>query len=260
MRPRHPLTARKKKNQSHQATVAQKVRWRRIAMLGFILMGLVASYQFVPPAVAGWTTIHHVSISGAKFLKRGTILSLLDLPSESSLLTINTAALAKRIEAHPRIASASIGRALPHTLTVVIREREPVAAVRHAGGQLFVDQEGVVLSIAPDDELPKLSSLSGLSAIKLLEGDPTTREQVRFGVTVIHLLQKQFNGPIRLEFRGSSEVVAGTKDVKFLVSQDVRRAWQQYLVLEPTIQAELPTQPYEIDLRYSDKVIVRQRG
>ena len=242
-----------------KASLARKVWWRRMGWLGVILLGVGVGYHLVPHALAKWTTIQHVSISGVKYMKRGEILSLLDLLPESSLSTIDPTRLEQRIEMHPRIAAASVGRALPHTLAVVIQEREPAAAFQHAGGQLFLDQEGVVLSIAPDDEVPELPIFSGLSAIKLLEGDPTTREQARFGVTVAKLLQEQFAETFHLDFREPSEIVAMTKNMAFLVNQDIHQAWKQYLALEPTIQAGLPTEPYEIDLRYSDKVIVRQR-
>jgi len=255
MRRRHLL----KSNQSSRAAVDRKAWWRRMVVFGVMLSVGFASYHLVPRAMAGWITIQHVSISGVKFMKRGEILSLLVLPPESSLWTIDPIALQQRIEAHPRIASVSVGRALPHTLAVVIREREPAAAFQHAGGQLLVDRDGVVLSIAPDDDTSGLPMFSGLSAIRLLEGEPTTRDRARWGVTVARLLRERFLGPFHIDLRDPNEIVAVTEDVTFRVNQDMQQAWQQYLALESTIQAGLPTGPYEIDLRYSDRVIVRQR-
>ncbi len=227
--------------------------------VGVLLTAGFASYYLMPQAMAGWTTIQHVSISGVKLMKRGEILSLLALSPESSLWTVDSIVLQQRLTAHPRIASVSVGRALPHTLTLVIHERVPAAAFQHAGGQLFVDEEGVVLAIAPDDHIPGLPMFSGLSAIRLLEGELTTRERARLGVIVAGLLRERFAGQIRIDLGNPNEIIAVTGDVTFRVNQDIQQAWQQYLALEPTIQTGLPTAPYEIDLRYSDKVIVRQR-
>ena len=255
MRRRHSL----KSNQSSRAAVDRKAWWRRMVMFGVMLSVGLASYHLVPQAIAGWTSIQHVSISGVKFMKRGEILSLLALPPESSLWTIDPIALQQRLVAHPRIASVSVGRALPHTLAVVIHEREPAAAFQHAGGQLFVDQDGVVLSIAPDDGISGLPMFSGLSAIRLLEGEPTTRDRARLGVTVARLIAERFLGPLHIDLRDPNEIVAVTEDVTFRVNQDIQQAWPQYLALESTIQAGLLTEPYEIELRYSDRVIVRQR-
>ncbi len=259
MRRRHSRIQRRKGNQSSRAIVARGAWWRRLALFGIMLAGVFASYHLVPQAMAGWTTIQHVSISGVKWMKRGEILSLLDLPQESSLWTIDPRALKRRLEAHPRIASASVGRALPHTLAVVIQEREPAAACRHAGGQLFVDQDGVVLSLAPEADTSGLPVFSGLSAIRLLEGEPSTRERARLGVTAARLLRERFAGPLHMDFRNPNEIVAVTESVTFRVNRDIQQAWPQYLALESTIHAGRPMEPYEIDLRYADRVIVRQR-
>lgn len=256
MRRRHSL----KGNQSSRAAVDQRDWRRRMVLIGVMFMAVCASLYVMPQAIAGWTTIQHVSISGVKLMKRGEILSLLALPPESSLWTVDSAMLEQRLTVHPRIASVSVGRALPHTLAVVIQEREPVAAFQHAGGQLFVDEEGVVLSIAPDDHIPGLPMFSGLSAIRLLEGDLSTQERVQLGVKVVRFLREKFRGQFHIDLSDSSEIVVVTGDVTFRVNQDIQQAWQQYLALESTIQTGLPTAPYEIDLRYSDKVIVRQRG
>lgn len=257
---RPSLTSRRKKNQSVRAASANVAWYRRATMLGIMAMAGVASYYVFPPVIAGWTTIQHVSISGVKLMKRGEILSLLALSPEESLWAIHPRTLEARLEAHPRIASASVGRALPHTLAVVIGEREPVAAFQHAGGQLFVDQEGVVLSIASGDATPGLPVFSGLSAISLLEGDPSTRERARLGVTIATFLRERFLGPLHIELGDPNEIVAETENVKFHVNQNIQQTWPQYLALESTIHARSFMEPYDIDLRYSDKVIVRQRG
>ena len=220
----------------------------------------VVGFQFSTKALAEWTSIQHVSISGVKLMKRGEILALLALPTESSLWTIDTATLQQRLELHPRIASASVGRALLHTLAVVINERVPAANFHHAGGQLFVDQDGVVLAIAPEDVMLGLPTFSGLSAIRLLEGDTATRDQTRLGVEIVKLLRERSHSQVHIHFRDSNKTVAVVDNVTYWFNQHVRKAWEQYLTLEPTILAGLTAEPYEIDLRYSDKVIVRQRG
>lgn len=260
MRRRNLRNLGSRENQSSRAVSARRRWWRRMVLVGILLVAGSVSYHLFPQALAGWTTIHHVSISGVKLMKRGEILSLLNLPPESSLWNINPVDLQERLQAHPRISSASVGRALPHTLAVVIREREPVAAFQHAGGQLYLDQDGVVLSIASDEDTSRLPVFSGLSAIRVLEGEPSTRDRARLGVTVAKHLRERFEGQVHIDFRDPDEVVATTEDAAFRVNQDFKHAWDHYLALESTIHASLPTEPYEIDLRYADKVIVRQRG
>lgn len=259
MNHRHSLTLRRKKNQSIRAASAKVAWYRRATLLGLMAMAVIASYYVVPQVVAGWVTIQHVSISGVKLMKRAEILSLLALPSEESLWTIDPDTLVERLEAHPRIASASVGRALPHTLAVVIGEREPAAAFQHAGGQLFVDQEGVVLSIAPEDDTSGLPVFSGLSAIRLLEGESSTRDRAQLGVTIAKFLRDRFLGPLHIDLGDPNEIVVETEDVKFHMNHNIQQTWPQYLALESAIHARSFMEPYDIDLRYSDKVIIRQR-
>jgi len=108
-------------------------RWLLRGVLSGLLVALcLVGYEWVPSAVAGLMTVQHVSITGATRLDRRDILALLDLPGASSLLWLDRAQLARQVEAHPWVASASVGRALPHTLSVVVVERQPAAWVRHA--------------------------------------------------------------------------------------------------------------------------------
>ena len=254
-----PMT-RSQSIQSRRRGLARKAwRWRMV-WFGFIVVAGGVSYDFAPHVFATWTTIQHVSIAGVKEMKRRDIFSLLALPPESSLWTINPTALQQRLEAHPQIASASVGRALFHTLTLVIQEREPAAVFQHAGGQFLLDQDGAVLSIATEEAISGLPTFSGLAVIQLLEGDPSTRDRARLGVMAAGFLRERFTNPLHIDFRAPNEIIAMTEDVIFLVNQNIQQAWQQYLSVESTINAGLPSAPYEIDLRYTDKVIVRQRG
>ena len=138
--------------------------WPRVIQGG--LLGILATlglmgYQWIPSAVAGLLSIERVSISGTDRLDRRVVLSLLDLPDDRSLLSVDLSRLEQKVEAHPAVASASVGRVLPDTLTVIVVERKPAALFQHAGGTLFLDKEGVVLSLAPDRRAGTLPELMG---------------------------------------------------------------------------------------------------
>jgi cell division protein FtsQ len=63
----------------------------------------------------------------------------------ASILWVDTAAAEARLEADPRVARATVGRALPWTLTIDVEERSPVAVVRTPAGDLLVAGDGTVL-------------------------------------------------------------------------------------------------------------------
>lgn len=223
------------------------------------ILGLVG-YQWLPSAVAGWTSIQHVSISGVDRVDRREILSLLELPEHGSLLSLDLATLEKKVTAHPWVSSASVGRALPHTLAVVVVERKPAAVVQHVGGDLFVDDKGAVLSIASDGPTGRLPSLVGLSAVKLLGGDPASQDRVRKGISFAEHLQRRFGTPVTVDVSDSRFITGKVDAFVFLVNEDFLPTWQRYLKLEPSIRERLQHDPHDVDLRFAGKVIVRKKG
>jgi len=227
-----------------------------IMLVGLVLVGFV-TYQQVPSALAGLITIQQVTVSGLDHVLRREISTLLALPPDATLLSVDGDELQRRVEVHPWVAEATVGRLLPHTLTVVVRERQPAALFKHAGGRLVLDKEGIVLSIASDDAFPHLPVLSGINVVPLLEGNPAQRDRMRKGIQAAQLVGEHVESGIRvvLDHPQYVEVMAGK--VIFQFSQDLDASWQRYVTLKPRIQARLPGSRQEIDLRFAGKVIVR---
>ncbi|MYA28057.1 MAG: FtsQ-type POTRA domain-containing protein, partial [Nitrospira sp. SB0666_bin_27] len=154
----------RRENRSRRQASSRR-RWTRMirgGLLGILVILGMLGYQWLPSAVAGLLSIQRVSISGTERLDRRVVLSLLDLPDDRSLLSVDLSSLEQKVEAHPAVASASVGRVLPHTLTVIVVERKPAALFQHAGGTLFLDKEGVVLSLAPHRPAGPMPQLMGL--------------------------------------------------------------------------------------------------
>ena len=237
--------------------------WTRVIQGG--LLGILATfgmmgYQWIPSAVAGLLSIERVSITGTDRLDRRVVLSLLDLPDDRSLLSVDLSRLEQKVEAHPAVASASVGRVLPDTLTVIVVERKPAALFQHAGGTLFLDKEGVVLSLAPDRPAGMLPELVGLSAVKILGGDPAIQAQARQGLRFAEHLQRHVGPAVSVDL-SDTRFMAGTTDgLVFQVKNEFEDMWQPYLEVEPSLRERFRQGPYEIDLRFAGKVIVRKKG
>ena len=233
-------------------------RWVFVSAMvgGLVLIGLVV-YQQVPSALAGLITIQRVTVSGLDQVPHREILSLLALPPNSTLLSVDGDELERRVEAHPRIAGATVGRLLPHTLTIVVAERQPAALFKHAGGEFVLDKDGVVLSIASSKAFPHLPVLSGLNVAKLLEGNLAQGERIRDGILAAQLVREHFASNLRVVLDHPQYVEVVADKVVFQFSRDLEASWQRYVTLQPTIQTGLSGKRQEIDLRYAGKVIVR---
>ncbi len=251
------------KNQSLRQIPSSRRRWRwivQVGLFGILVTLCVMGYQWLPSAVAGLMTIQRVSISGTDRIDRQVILSLLDLPKDRSLLSVDLLGLGKKVEVHPWVASASVGRALPHTLTVIVVERKPAALFQHAGGKLFLDKEGVVLALAPDRSVRTLPKLVGLSVVKFLEGDHAIQDRARRGLHFAEHLQRHVGRAVTVDLSDARFMVGKTDRLIFWVKNEFQHMWQQYLNLEPSLQGRLHQGPHEIDLRFAGKVIVRKKG
>ncbi len=254
---------RRGRNRSRRPMSAWPV-WRRGLLRG-VLSGLLLAlclvgYEWVPSAMAGLTTVRHVSIAGIARLDRQDILALLNLPAESSLLGLDRSRLEQQVEAHPWVASASVGRALPHTLSVIVVERTPAALVRHADGAWVVDGEGVVLTSASGPPTGYLPTFVGLAGAKLLKGDPTTQDRVRKALDFAECLRRRFGRAVTVDLGDARFLSGHTDTLVFLVKDEFRHAWQQYLNLESSLPEGVHQRPHEIDLRFVGKLIVRQKG
>ncbi len=229
-------------------------------MLAVLPVVAFISYHLVSPALAELTVIQHVSIAGIEHIERRDVLSLLDLSSESTLMSLDLTTLEERLESHPWIASASVGRALPNALAVVITERRPAALFKHAGGQFFLDDHGVVVSIASEESAARFPILVGLPAIKLLEGDRATQVRAEMGVALAKHLQARFGHDFSIDLSDPRNMVAAVEQLRLYLNHDFAQGWQQFLDLESTMQESFPPERADIDLRYAGKVIIRQRG
>lgn len=229
-------------------------------LVGILVILGMLGYQWLPLAVAGLLSIKRVSISGTERLDRRVVLSLLDLPDDRSLLSVDFSSLERKVEAHPAVASASVGRVLPHTLTVIVVERKPAALFQHAGGTLFLDKEGVALSLASERSARTLPELTGLSAVKILGGDLKIQAQARKGLRFAKHLQGHVGSAVSVDLSDPRFMVGKTDGLVFRVNNDFQNMWHPYLELEPALRERFRQGSHEIDLRFTGKVIVRKEG
>ncbi|MCD2196457.1 FtsQ-type POTRA domain-containing protein [Actinomycetospora endophytica] len=100
------------------------------------------------------------------------------VPPGTSLIWLDTSELDGQVQTIPRVATVDVRRSLPHTVTVTVTEREPVAAVPMGAGVALVDGTGFAYRTmpAPPPGVPRLVLGLGVAASP---SDPTTVAAVR---------------------------------------------------------------------------------
>lgn len=90
--------------------------------------------------------VHHVGISGEQIVSATDIRKAADVSMNAPLIEADLGKIRARVEAIPAVATASVSRAWPQTVSITVTERVPVAVVSAGQGLQDIDATGVVFS------------------------------------------------------------------------------------------------------------------
>ncbi|MDO8547363.1 MAG: FtsQ-type POTRA domain-containing protein [Nitrospirales bacterium] len=253
-----------------KSLLAGVVLW--LALLALVGAGGWYGWRQAGPDVLAWADqffeIKVVEITRTERISRGDVLAMLDLEPGRGLLLIDLVQAQRSLETHPWIRRAVVRRVFPDTLAVELDEREPVAVLKTGTGgrEFLLDRDGTLISEGvpvADEGLPILTGVEYADAI-LGTGDTAAR--VRSGIALAGLLDRSGVGRTEVDLRRPDDMVAyysglrlrfgdgdfGDKVDRYRqVSDRVRDRW--------VAQAKaMPASRVEVDLRFQDKVIVRE--
>jgi cell division protein FtsQ len=121
-----------------------RTRWRAafFALAGIAIVG-----------GAGWAllgnrvfVVRSVTVTGTHLLAPAQVIAAADVSLGTPLLSVDTGAVTRRVEAIGDVASATVTEDWPDHLAITVTERVPAVAVRMADGEYdLVDPTGVVV-------------------------------------------------------------------------------------------------------------------
>jgi len=162
--------------------------------------------------------VQGVQVEGLAALPETDIVAGAAVPIGAPLASIDTADVAARVARLPAVATATVTRSWPHTVTVTVVERVPVATATTPAGVELVDVAGVVYPGTPPPGLPRL--LFGAVG----PNDPTTRSALAALATLPPPIRSQVltvdatvagsgvPGQVTLGLTDNRKVVWGTED------------------------------------------------
>ncbi|QKV95482.1 FtsQ-type POTRA domain-containing protein [Streptomyces sp. NA02950] len=93
---------------------------------------------------SSWLRAERVTVTGTHVLTSGEIRAAADVPLDTPLVTLDTAAIEERLRDRlPRIAKVRVSRSWPHTVSLDVTERKAEAIVEEGGKFREVDAHGV---------------------------------------------------------------------------------------------------------------------
>ena len=152
-----------------------------------------------------------------------------------------------------------------HELRITILERKPAAVGRTASGQWVLDDEGVALARIAEEDNAALPLLTGLDAKLLSQGDKRLRQSVHDAIELAKAMAHSMDGRVEIDVGNPAGPVASAKGVRFqFAAEALLDQWDRYTKVKAA--SRMPAgeakrrEGTEVDLRYDNRVIVRERG
>jgi cell division protein FtsQ len=247
------------------------LRSRRALRVGKWVIGLAAlawGLTFVAggmgPIFQQWLEIREVEVEGIHHVTKPEVLERLVLKPGMGLHQVNTAFLAERVQTHAWVKEATVERRPLHLLHVTVLERTPAAIIRVGVDHWLSDESGYLLAKLGKQDDQALPLLTGLEAQSLQRGEARTRNAVQSGVVLAKLIATTLDGRVEVNLTNVSNVVASANGVRFQFGNDsLVDQWERFLKVKPSFKTassdDRNREVSEIDLRYDNRVIVRER-
>lgn len=246
-------------------------RGRRALRVGQWIVGLAALVwggaivtREMGPVLQEWLEIREVEVEGVHHVAKSEILERLVLKAGVGLHQVSTTFLAERVRAHAWIKEATVERRTPHLLHVTVVERTPAAIIRTGGDHWLSDEDGYLLAKLGKEDDQTLPLLIGLEPQSLQRGEAGVHNAVQSGVVLAKLIANTLNGRVEVDLTNFSNVVASASGVRFQFGNDsLVDQWERFRKVNPSFKTDLVDDRKrtvsEIDLRYDNRVIVRER-
>jgi cell division protein FtsQ len=246
-------------------------RCRRALLVGKWIVGLVALAwgltmvtREMGPVLQGWLEIRGVEVEGIHHVTKQEVLERLVLKPGMGLHQVSTAFLAERVRTHAWIKEATVERRPLHLLHVTVLERTPAAIIRTGADHWLSDESGYLLAKLGRQDDQTLPLLIGLDPQPLQHGEAGVRNAVQSGVVLAKLIANTLGGRIEIDLTNPSNVVASANGVRFQFGDDsLVDQWERFRNVKPSFKTASDygrkRTVSEIDLRYDNRVIVRER-
>ena len=254
--------ARRERLLSRRRRVWRMGRW--IVGLAALALGVTLVTREMGPALQGWLEIRDVEVEGLQRVTKPEVLERLVLKPGTGLHQVSTVFLAERVQSHAWIKEATVERRPPHQLHITIVERIPAAIIQIGADHWLSDENGYLLIKLGRQDDQTLPLLTGLSAQSLQQGDAGVRNAVQSGVVLAKLMASTLDGRVEIDLTKFSNVVASVNGVRFQFGDDsLVDQWERFRTVNPSFKTALSDDRKrtvsEIDLRYANRVIVRER-
>ena len=193
---------------------------RKRSASGAVALTAILALVAVSLVIAGGRVfvVHSVVVEGNRFISAEEIMQTGGVSIGDSMFTLDTAAVAEKINAHQYLTCHSVWRDFPDRVFINVTEHQPVATANWMGSLVMLGQDGVVMEITGQIDIElAVPVITGASIKSARVGEAVTygvAGQAEAVEAVLEAIDWQgFTGEI-------SEINVGTLDDLYLVTVD----------------------------------------
>ena len=235
--------------------------------IGLALMGWlgVESSNFFSFALKQLFEIRVITVEGLHHLAKQDVLDLAKVKPGTPLHHIVTTVIKEQVESHPWVKEAVVARAPLHELRISIVERKPGAIVQTDTQNFLCDEEGHVLARLGQTDDEALPLVTGLDSKGVLQGIESVRQTIISGIELAQLMGKNLGSRLQVDAQNPANLVASIRGVRFQFGDTAfSDRWQRFQLVKSTLKP-LSVDGHgrgvqEVDLRYENRIIVREGG
>lgn len=242
------------------------IRWGgAMAIVGAMAWVAAVGVQQAGPFFRELLEIRTVTVDGLHRVSRREILDLSGVKPGMPIHHVLTSAVKARLEAHPWIKEVGVERVPLHEVRISVVERKPAVVVRAGGENFLGDKEGRVLARLMQTDDGALPMVTGVDPKRLLRGDAAVRQAVAAGVELARLMGLAYEGRLHVNAADPEDLVASVRGVQFHFGEDgLGDQWQRFQQVMPAVKTlnfdGSSDGANDVDLRYENRVVVRERG
>ncbi|MGQ0555306.1 MAG: cell division protein FtsQ/DivIB [Nitrospiraceae bacterium] len=241
-------------------------RWAGVIISTVLVAGgIVMSVKYAGPALQSLLEIKTITIEGGHHIDRQKVLDLAKVKSGTGLHLIVTSVIKEQVESHPWVKEADVTRVPFHELRISLVERKPAAVIRADSQNFLTDAEGHVLTRLGQTDDDALPLVTGIDSKELLEETESVRQVIASGIELAHLVGQTFEGRLQVNAENPSNLIALVQGVRFQFGEaTVGEQWERFQRVKPTLKTlnfdGRGRGANEVDLRYENRIVVREGG
>jgi cell division protein FtsQ len=159
-------------------------------------------------------TVRDVAVRGNVTVSSVRVEAVAKAPRGRQLARVDLAAIQARVETLPAVRSVSVSRSWPHTISISITERTPVAVVDRGAGLQAVDEDGVLFGSYPrqPEDLPLVQTAGDVKSEALAEAARVVTSLRPDIQALVDRVEVETVDRIRLHLSGGRTVMWGSAE------------------------------------------------